>query len=68
MTVEKRTPNQSIFELIMQHRRMTIPETILLVNEHIKKINETEIQVFGRARTPKVTESDVKNARMFTVK
>ena len=68
MTVEKRTPNQIIFELIMQHRRMTIPETILLVNKHIKKINDTEIQVFGRALTPEVTESNVKNARMFAVK
>ena len=65
MQATKQTPNQTIYEIIKNTERMTIGESVYLVNEHIKKINESELAVFGRVRTPQITDEEVRKARVW---
>lgn len=65
MQISKQTPNQTIYEIIKNTERMTIGESVHLVNEQIKKINDSEMAVFGRIRTPQITDDDVRKARLW---
>ena len=65
MQASKQTPNQTIYEIIKNTERMTIGESVYLVNEHIKKINDAELSVFGRVRTPQITDDEVRMARVW---
>ena len=65
MQASKQTPSQTIYEIIKNTERMTISESVYLVNEHINKINEAELAVFGRVRTPQITDEEVRKARLW---
>ena len=65
MQTSKQTPNQTIYEIIKNTERLTIGESVYLVNEQIKKINEAELAVFGRIRTPQITDDEVRKARTW---
>ena len=65
MQTSKQTPNQTIYEIIKNTERMTIGESVYLVNEQIKKINEAELAVFGRIRTSQITDEEVRKARTW---
>ena len=65
MQASKQTPNQTIYEIIKRTERMTIGESVYLINEQIKKINDAELAVFGRVRTPQITDDEVRKARTW---